>query len=868
MAIIKTVYVEEREGTEIPSFSVYPPAKEGEQPACLYVTNNVSAFEGFFSEEDEAAVDILQLCSLAGIPCLEESLGTMLQDEKPGSERIWNLWQRVESVLNASPLWALELIEGVFANLGESALKRLFSLFAESVRESGGNGGPWINSYKVRNRYPEKKFLPEHEECEQLDVDRTAAHLMPGGSFSEKLAGYETRSGQVSMLRSVVEAFNERKHLVVEAGTGVGKSIAYLIPAAAWAQLNSVPVVISTNTRNLQSQLMDKDLPLVKEVVDQDRDEDRAPLKVTLLKGRTNYLCLRQLGMLIDFSMFEFERPELRHFASAIMWSLRTDDGDLDNFAGLGHANPAFLSRLASNGEECSGRGCRYYKRCLMQQARLRALDADVVVANHALVFAEAQTGGAILPPHAQVIFDEAHNLEEVATRHLSVEISMLRLMVMLRRISRGREGHRAGTLEVFNRHLDKGAVTKDPELQQLFSSKISSVRSLMDKVRRNANKFFDASAALVSGRDSSMRIRCISDIENAVAPEIPFDSNTPVYRLKRQVFKNGAFVECPDAHDEELLQYTKDAFKQSLAETASILQEIAEKLRQAMEGELTLFGDQALSLESSAARLREFICDLDFVVAATETEYVFWVEPAGRKNKRVSFVGAPLSIAKTLNEILYNSKNSCVFCSATLRVSSSFRYINRRLGFDQIEPGRFVESVAESPFNYLTQCAVYAAEFMPEPSGAGSLSYVDTLSSLMCELFAVTDGRALVLFTSYEMMNRVAGLLEEPLRESGVNLLVHGQSGTRDQITRIFREGRKCVLLGTHSFWEGVDVTGDALSCVVVARLPFAAVTDPIVEARCEQIQLAGGNAFREFSLPQAVYPFQAGIRSSHQNR
>jgi ATP-dependent DNA helicase DinG len=236
-------------------------------------------------------------------------------------------------------------------------------------------------------------------------------------------------------------------------------------------------------------------------------------------------------------------------------------------------------------------------------------------------------------------------------------------------------------------------------------------------------------------------------------------------------------------------------------------------------------------------------------------------VEPAGRKNKRVSFIGAPLSIAKSLNELMYNCKNSCIFCSATLRVSGSFKYINRRLGFDQIDPGRFVEAVAESPFDYLTQCAVYAAEFMPDPSGAGSLSYVDTLSTLMCELFAVTDGRALGLFTSYEMMNRVADLVEEPLRASGLKLLVHGKSGTRDQITRIFREGGRCVLLGTHSFWEGVDVTGEALSCVVMARLPFAAVNDPVVEARCEQIQLAGGNPFREFSLPQAVIRFRQGF-------
>jgi ATP-dependent DNA helicase DinG len=386
-------------------------------------------------------------------------------------------------------------------------------------------------------------------------------------------------------------------------------------------------------------------------------------------------------------------------------------------------------------------------------------------------------------------------------------------------------------------------------------------VRALIDRIRRSAGKFFDAGAALACGGEGAVRIRCIPDLDQALAPQVPFDANTPMHRLKRQVFRNGAFVECPDAHDEELLRYAKDALRQHLAEAATRMQEMAATLRQAMEGELTMYGDQALGLESCASRLREFVADLDFVTAATEPEYVFWAQPGGRRNSRVSFVGAPLSIAATLNETLFKNKDSCVFCSATLRVGGSFRYINRRMGFDLVEPARFMESVAESPFDYIRQCAVFATEFMPEPAGEGSLSYVDTLSSLMAELFAATEGRALGLFTSYDMMNRVAGLLEEPLRESGIRLLVHGKSGTRDQITRIFREGRRCALLGTHSFWEGVDVTGEALSCVVMARLPFAAVGDPVVEARCEQIQLAGGNAFRDFTLPQAVIRFRQGF-------
>ena len=195
------------------------------------------------------------------------------------------------------------------------------------------------------------------------------------------------------------------------------------------------------------------------------------------------------------------------------------------------------------------------------------------------------------------------------------------------------------------------------------------------------------------------------------------------------------------------------------------------------------------------------------------------------------------------------------------MRVGGSFSYIGKRLGIDLIEPERVFTCVAESPFNYLTQCAALAPTFLPEPSGSTGGSYTEQLSGLMLDVFTLTRGRAMGLFTSYEMMNQVARLLEEPLREAGIRLLVHGVNGTRDQITRLFRSGGACVLLGTHSFWEGVDVAGEALSCVVMARLPFAAMNDPIIEARSEQIEQAGGSSFREFAMPQAVIRFRQGF-------
>jgi ATP-dependent DNA helicase DinG len=268
--------------------------------------------------------------------------------------------------------------------------------------------------------------------------------------------------------------------------------------------------------------------------------------------------------------------------------------------------------------------------------------------------------------------------------------------------------------------------------------------------------------------------------------------------------------------------------------------------------------------VEGAVATLKGFAAAMHFVLDAQDPESVFWAEPAGRFwPGQASLISAPLKIAAALAERLYAKKTSVVFCSATLRVGGSFNYIGRRLGIDRIEAERLLTCVAESPFDYHTQCAALALTCLPEPAGADGGSYVEQLSGLMLDVFLKTRGRALGLFTSYEMMNSVGRLLEAPLNEAGIRLLVHGASGTRDQITRVFRSGAggPSVLLGTHSFWEGVDVAGEALSCVVLARLPFTAVGDPIFEARCEQIEQSGGSSFRELSVPQAVIRFRQGF-------
>jgi ATP-dependent DNA helicase DinG len=831
----KTAWVTRTAGAPA-AFDVWPPDAPGD---AVVVTHAPEAFEGLLPG---GAADVLALYRFAFPETAAESAEGLLAPDARSGRGLWAVWEAVAARLETLPLWALETIELVLRDLDEQALARVAGHFAERVRRSGVGCGNWLDAFKPEARAGERRALPAHGDCTPLNPDLVAAHLLPGGSFARLMPGYESRPGQVEMLRTVARAFSEGRHLLVEAGTGVGKSLAYLLPAAAWALLNDVPVVVSTNTRNLQSQLIEKDTPLVRAALGE------ASLRVVLLKGRTNYLCLRRLAILLEQSQFELERPERRHFAEAVAWAVRTPDGDLDTFAGAGHADAPFLAKLASTAEECPGRACRYFRRCFLQKARARAMAAHVIIANHALVFSEAYKPGIALPPYAQIVFDEAHNLEEAATRHLSTEISQMRLGQLLRRLSRGRGRRAGGVLEVLRNHLDKGAVTADEETAQALRRQLRLIRNTVEEVQAAARELFETLHGLVPPGREPVRFRCA-----------PATADVPP---RREVCRQKCFVPCPPEWDEGRLAAAKDALRKAVSETAGHLIALGAALRKAEDGELSLYGDQAANVDGAAAALREFAMDVDFVLAATDDEHVFWAEPVSRSAGTANLFAAPLSIGKALEELLYSQKASVVFCSATLRVGSSFGYISRRLGIDRLDPATVLTCVAESPFNYLTQCAALAPVFLPAPSGATGGAYAEQLSGLMLDVFMRTRGRAMGLFTSYDMMNQTARLLEEPLREAGIRLLVHGMSGTRDQITRIFRSGGgACVLLGTHSFWEGVDVAGEALSCVVMARLPFAAVADPIVEARCEQIERAGGSAFREFSLPQAVIRFRQGF-------
>ena len=617
------------------------------------------------------------------------------------------------------------------------------------------------------------RHLPAHEDCASLNVTEIKRHLEKGGTLG-RMEGYEERPGQIDMAGAISEAFNRGEHLMIEAGTGVGKSLAYLIPAVNWAWINDTPVVVSTATRNLQSQLMNHDIPRSLQTLGDAAGE----FKVALLKGRTNYLCLKSVDEYFSSGYWTLGEQERKLMPDFIAWLKSTEDGDLDDYEGLQR------SLLTRSGDECGGRRCPFYRRCFVYKARKAAAQAHLVVVNHALALAEATSpSGGILPAYGRLILDEAHNLESVATEYLSLEFSM-------------------------------PAITR-----------------IIKRLLRHYKECSRLAAAVLATAD---------DLVGFLAKMLPAKSDTLRYS------SSGVYWE-----DVPKLARLESSFEKAVLDLVHLIDECGEK---------TNDQELAVKLDADANRLLGALNAAVFVIRGEKSTHAYWIERVreDRKKPYVRLVAAPLSVANELRELFYETKDSVVMSSATLRVGNDFKYMARRLGCLE----RFSFLTATSPFDYLRQAMVFAVDSMPDPS-VDPGGYAAALASFLKELFSVTRGRALVLFTSYEMMNAVAQSAGEALASAGVRLLVQGEGASRESMTDQLRNSSDAptVLFGAQSFWEGVDVAGDALSCVVVSRLPFAQVKDPIIEARSEEVARNGASPFRDYALPEAVIKFRQGF-------
>ncbi len=697
--------------------------------------------------------------------------------------------------------------------------------------------------------------MPEQRAWLPIPSDAIERVFGEKGELAKHFAHYEARVGQVAMAQAVAEALNTHRFLLAEAGTGVGKSLAYLVPSALWAYINNLPIVISTNTRNLQTQLISKDIPLVGRVLAPWYFPGRVFTAVTL-KGRSNYLCLKRFGTILESGLQNLTPEQLLLFADLTAWLANSADGDMDAFrVHFGRDDIAFRRTLGCHAEGCTKKHCRHYKRCFLYRARQAAQDAHVIITNHALVFAELSGEAVLLPNHAQIVFDEAHNLENAATQFFSEELNVYVLYDICQKLapSKGHEiysiTHRARV-----EFVDK-AIQDNAEIARL-TALLADLRSEGLQLANTGTQLFEALTAFTAkASDAVVRYRTVPDTSKPL-----LKSGLP--QLRREVcLQGGLFTLAETILPETTIQGHADTIITSLTEIKKLLERLSLEIlrRVPPSNDASPYADLEASITSVQEQLDFFGTLLTGLLSASRQDMVFWMEVRSEKERTVSLMAAPLDIAQKMRTVVYKGKASLILSSATLRTNENFEHIERQLGLAALPEAKEVSQfVAESPFDYPKQCVVAVPTYLPEVEDK---NYTLELSRLMYQLFVAAKGRSLALFTSYEMMRTCEELIRPHLEERGIELLTQANA-SRDAITETFRANQKpTVLFGTQSFWEGVDVVGDALSCVVIARLPFESYGGPLFRARSERITEQGGVSFNQLSLPQAIIRFRQGF-------
>ena len=687
---------------------------------------------------------------------------------------------------------------------------------------------------------PLAKAMPDHSELfkraqdyespepgdEPLATDSICRMFERTGAVGRNLPDYEERPEQVCMVEEVCEALNEGRHLMVEAGTGTGKSMAYLVPAIAWACQNEDKVIVSTNTKNLQSQLNDKDLPFLHGLF-RDRFES------AVLKGRGNYLCVRRFLRLVEHFDRELEGPgEMQPLLPLITWATRTETGDLAECSGMLECEQSFavLDRVASSGDECAGRACSFRDLCFVRRARSAAELADLVVANHSLLFADLGLDRPILPQHRCVFFDEAHNVEDAATRAFTISASSFTFTRITRRLYRRRgEAGGRGLLPTVLYELDRDLPGSAEEVEEIKDLHREAVQEI-EEVGQAAKEFF----------------RVLDE---------PFE-HLPPYQDRVLL------EECkPPVGPETEAWQAASALNQCVLELNRVLEEIAGELEE-LEERCPSAPERAGDVRAQAQRLDEATNNVAFLLGQEEPGFVYWLEQKQRGNRTFSSVhGAPLEVSSEMRNHYLKEKRTVLFTSATMKVGGSFDYMRERLGAGDIDPARIDCEELGSSFDYDSQTLVGAATFLPDPGGRRDELYDEELASFLIDLLRVTRGRALVLCTAYSLVNSLYEKIKAPLEGAGSMVLAQGRDGSREAITEMFRNTTSSVLLGTQSFWEGVDIAGETLSCLILTKLPFHPISDPLVRGRTEHVREQGKDPFQQYTLPEAIISFRQGF-------
>jgi ATP-dependent DNA helicase DinG len=658
-----------------------------------------------------------------------------------------------------------------------------------------------------RKQMVEKKLNPK-EERESLDSEELSAILEPAGPFAKSFTGYEYRSQQTSMLKAVSEALSNSGHLMVEAGTGTGKSLAYLLPAFYWAEKNGERVVISTNTINLQDQLRHNDIPAINQVLGTE-------FRGAVLKGRRNYLCPRRLYALMRLG--PRTPDEMRVLAKILVWMAEGGSGDRNEINLIGDTESAIWSHLSSETEDCSPEICSRYggNTCPYFIAREAAEVAHVVIVNHALLLADITTGNRVIPEYKYLIIDEAHHLESATTNGLSFSVTESSFKRSFNELGINSHGYLDNVRSL-------GRSKLPPEQFARLEHSLQSTTKLARQCSILLTKFFQSMDAFLAQQREDQ-------------PVGPYGQQIRILPSTRTL---------PGWSDVEI---TWENLRQPTLSIVQMIMEISEGLLDYVHDETS--EDLVIALRSAGRDLHEYANQLDQMIFEPDPKMIYWLQISGI-GERISMHAAPLEIGHLVEQYLWNEKETVILTSATLTTAGEFHYLRQRLnGYDADE------LLLGSPFDYETSTLLYLVNDIPEPQERQA--YQHTVERGLIQLCRATRGRTLALFTSYEQLRRTARAISDTLATDGIYVFEQGEGASRHALLETFRTTDQAVLLGTRSFWEGIDVPGSALSVLVIVRLPFDVPSDPIVAARAETYELP----FDQYTVPEAILRFRQGF-------
>lgn len=667
--------------------------------------------------------------------------------------------------------------------------------------------GFFIVDNDVKNVYVVMEAVPP-KKIQKLDQDQAASYIQDGGPLSEISDSFEERPVQVDLLRQIAGAFNDNSIAAFEAGTGVGKSFAYLIPAMLWASKNKERVVVSTGTINLQQQLNEKDIPAAKKILGLD-------IKAVLLKGRNNYVCLRRLEeMEKERDLFTTETEALEQIAE---WAKTSPEGSKSELS----FNPSenLWGRVCSESDACMGLHCPYRDSCFVMAARREASDAQILVINHHLLFADIESrmnavgydDAAVLPPYKRIVFDEAHGIESAATSFFSEQVTRFRIIKQLNLLYRERRSSLAGYIFTLT------ALSTGPDNSEKVGEAVGRVKDSIKALE----------TAALDLLENEWTCRLYEKTASAFAPILSLLTSmggelSRLVALVREICDN-----VPDEDKSENAYWETKAIARRLEDAATVCKDFS-------------FWDE-------------------------KRDQVFWIQKQRLNEEFVKdglpfyfiFSRTPLDIAPLMNTGVFEPMESVVCASATLKIAGSFDFWMRRTGLSFVEEERLKSAGFDSPFPYEKNVLFACPKDIPFPDSIEFQQYVELA---LIKLIKASKGRALVLFTSYDSLKSAYSTCQYELSKSGINVLKQGDDD-RFRLLDKFKNDETSALFATDSFWQGIDVPGSSLSQVIIVKLPFSVPNDPVFAARAEEVERRGGSSFMELSLPEAVIKFRQGF-------